>query len=255
MRAGEKIYVEVFKNPTSRELKEVTAHDEFGLILDGNDAYVWNRDKAYHTQVMHHLNKKNVLPLQAYVETDGMSVMVTDASKHTDWHHNPHVVGFIMSHPFFRGKKLKDIVFWDEDIVGNWADLSVNESAVERLPIRMKDMGNNISKRIPPKSDDFVVGKYYDAGDVLDYVMDNHGDFWDFDRVEGVFKCEDVDPKSIEESEWHIDDYKVKQLSQSKRPFPAIVVDINGSIIDGGHRLAAAVLRGDPKIKLLRQVK
>jgi len=255
IRPGETAYVEIFKNPTSREIKEVTSHEQFGLILTEMDAYVWNRDKAYHSQVMKHLNKKDALPLQAYVETDGLSVMVTDASRHGDWHHNPHVVGFIMAHPFFRGKHLKDISFWDEDIVGNWADLSVNENTVERLPIRMKDLGNNVVKRIPPKSDDFVVGKYYDAGDVLDYVMDIHGDFWDFDRVEGVFKCEEVDPKSIEESEWHIDDFKVKQLSQSTRSFPTIVIDVNGSIIDGGHRLAAAVLRGDQKIKVLRQIK
>lgn len=69
-----------------------------------------------------------------------------------------------------------------------------------------------------------------------------------------MFVCLEMNPNDIEESEWHIDDDKIRQLSQSKKPFPPIVLNSNGWIIDGGHRLAAAKLRGDSKIKVLKQV-
>ncbi len=102
---------------------------------------------------------------------------------------------------------------------------------------------------------EFEVGKSYDSGDVFNYILSQHEDFEDDDRLYGTFKCVEMNPKDIEESEFNIDDDKVERLSKSVRIFPPIVLNSFGWIIDGGHRLAASKLRGDTKIKVLIQQK
>jgi len=101
---------------------------------------------------------------------------------------------------------------------------------------------------------EFEVGKTYDAGDVHNYVLSQHEDFEDDDRISGTFKCVEMNPNDIEESEYHIEMSDVEQLSRSNRPYPPIVLNSWGWIIDGGHRLEAAKLRGDLKIKVLIQM-
>ena len=44
-------YVEVFINPSSKELKECIEHDQYALLLTDKDAYSWNRMLAYHEQI------------------------------------------------------------------------------------------------------------------------------------------------------------------------------------------------------------
>lgn len=46
-------YVEVFKNPTKSEMKEVSPRSghELGAIVSGKNLYVWDRDKAEHADV------------------------------------------------------------------------------------------------------------------------------------------------------------------------------------------------------------
>ncbi len=102
---------------------------------------------------------------------------------------------------------------------------------------------------------EFEVGKIYDADDVYNYILSQHEDFEDDDRVYGKFKCLEMNPKDIEESEWDTSEGKIEILAQSAKPFPPIVLNSFGWIIDGGHRLAAAKLRGDVKIKALIQQK
>ena len=102
---------------------------------------------------------------------------------------------------------------------------------------------------------EFEVGKTYDAGDVYNYILSQHEDFEDDDRVYGTFKCLEMNPQDIEDSEWDVSDHKVKKLMTITQPFPPIVLNKFGWIIDGGHRLAAAKLRGDAKIKVLLQQK
>lgn len=117
-------YVEVFKNPSSRELKECIEHGEFGAFLQGNDIYVFNRMAAYH-QTVRSRNRKLLdqsLSLLVWVETDGYSVLVTDNNNGTEWYHNPLTEEYIRSHPYFKNK-VKDILYFDENIVGNWSDL------------------------------------------------------------------------------------------------------------------------------------
>lgn len=269
IRAGEKVYVEIFKNPTERELKECTSRMQFGLILNDMDAYVWNRDKAYHTQVMHELKLgKGCLPLLAGKDATGYSLYITDASKHTDWHHSWEAENFIRNHPFFRNRPIADLTYYDVDVVGDWGLLaepeqwsepktySIAEIKVEELPRRYVDKGW-IRQSQHPLPEDFQVGKYYSDGDVLNYIYGQHGEFSeeDSERVTGIFQCIEVDPKTIPESEWHIEPSKVDMLSQSARDFPPIVIEKDGTILDGGHRLAAAIQKGIPKIKVLKQVR
>jgi hypothetical protein len=52
-----------------------------------------------------------------------MDVRITDASRNTSWLHNPRTERFIRNHPFFKNKKINDISYWDEDIIGDWSEL------------------------------------------------------------------------------------------------------------------------------------
>jgi len=117
-------YVEVFKNPTSKELKSCIEHGQFGAFLQNNDIYVFNRMRAYH-QSIRSRNKQILdqsLSLLVWVETDGYSVLVTDNNERTKWHNNPSTEEYIRNHPFFKNK-IKDILYFNQDIVGDWSML------------------------------------------------------------------------------------------------------------------------------------
>ena len=101
---------------------------------------------------------------------------------------------------------------------------------------------------------DWNVGQRYIDWDVLVYVQNMHAGFGDDHRIHGYFDCLLMNPKNIPESQYMIDDDKVNDMAKLETNFPPIVVDKNLDIIDGGHRLAAAVLRGDTKIRVLKQV-
>jgi len=116
-------YVEVFKNPTTKELLRCKPHHEIGAVLSDKDAYVWNRQLAYHGHVMTHLKLTDGLPLMLIPDNTNvnrMDVMVTDASRRGKWHHNPETAEFVKNHPFFRNKRLDNVSYWDEDVVGDW---------------------------------------------------------------------------------------------------------------------------------------
>lgn len=130
---GQTNYVEVFKNPSAKELKECKPNYEVGAILDGRDIYVWNREKALHKTVMGQMKLTNSLPLLLIPDNTNpnrFDILVTDATKGTPWDHNPKVARYIKSHPFFRGKQIDHIMYWDEDIVGDWAKLK-NDTLTE----------------------------------------------------------------------------------------------------------------------------
>ena len=128
----------------------------------------------------------------------------------------------------------------------------LKEIETENIPYDYFDQGV-VRTRKPIDPSIFQIGKYYSDGDVLRYIMSQHEDFEDDDRVSGVFKCVEMNPKDIEESEWNTSDGKIDFLSKSNRPFPPIILNSFGWIIDGGHRLESAKLRGDKKIKVLIQ--
>jgi len=132
--AGKSDYVEVFINPTPREIKEITKYDQYGLILSGNNAYGWDRDKAYHYQVRKFLKNKvdnNYVCLLVYVEGDNVSLLVTDDTKESTLHHNPKTEEFIYNHPFFKHKNIIEVLYWDQDVVGSWKDLVAENITVQ----------------------------------------------------------------------------------------------------------------------------
>jgi len=128
-----------------------------------------------------------------------------------------------------------------------------------REQIESKRLVKALNEKYTPEDEasgnEFYVGEKYDSDAVFHYVMSQHPGFEDDDRIYGVFQCLEMNPKDIEESEYVIDDDKVEQLARSDKPFPPVVLNSFGWIIDGGHRLSAAKLRGDSKIKVLKQIR
>jgi len=98
----------------------------------------------------------------------------------------------------------------------------------------------------------FKINGIYSDGDILRYIHSQQREFKDDDRVDGNFQLLLVNPNTIRESEWYISDDMVADLASSSKQFPPIVIDRQGSIIDGGHRLAAAKLRGDKNILVFK---
>lgn len=124
---NENKYVEVFINPSSKELRECIEHDQYALLLTNKDAYAWNRDMAYHAQIRAKDKIfRNAVSLLVWPEGNfnTVSMMVTDNTRDTTWHENPNTEKFIRNHPFFKGKIINDIIYWNGDIVGDWSDLS-----------------------------------------------------------------------------------------------------------------------------------
>jgi hypothetical protein len=129
----------------------------------------------------------------------------------------------------------------------------IQEIKIERIPQNFTDKaGYKIEDDLT--GDEFRVEKYYSDGDVLRYILSQHPDFEEHDKVDGIFQCMELNPKDLDPSEFHVDDDKVKELSKSTRPYPPIVLNQFGWIIDGGHRLDAAKIRGDKRIKVLKQM-
>lgn len=129
---GRDAYVEVFKNPSPREMAECKPHHEVGAILTAKDIYVWDREKAYHKNAMDQLKLHRDLPLLLIPDNTNpnrFDILITDASKGTKWNHNPNTANFIRNHPFFKNKQIDHIMYWDEDVVGDWEELK-NEPAV-----------------------------------------------------------------------------------------------------------------------------
>ena len=123
---------------------------------------------------------------------------------------------------------------------------------METVDYPLKKLPSGIHQQQPADWTKFKLNGVYGDGDVLRYVQSQHDGFEDDDRVDGNYRLQAVDPNTIQDSEWHIDDEMVQSLSQSKKQFPPIVIDKHGSIIDGGHRHAAAKLRGDKKILVFK---
>jgi len=128
-RVGRVNYVEIFKNPNEREIKEcISGDNELGAILSDRDIYIWNRDKALHVEAMKHINFNwtNLLPVIIGIDGNDCSVYVSDAATHTKWYRQPETREYIETHPFFKFKNVIDISYWDEDINGKWDGKSEN---------------------------------------------------------------------------------------------------------------------------------
>jgi len=141
------MYVEVFRNPSSKEFKECKPNYEVGALLTDKDIYVWNREKAYHRNVMEQLKLHDCLSLLLMPDNTNinrMDIMITDASRTSKWHHSPKAAEFIRNHPFFKNKQVDNISYWDEDIEGDWEKLKeIKESYADSARFGLGAIGSN----------------------------------------------------------------------------------------------------------------
>jgi hypothetical protein len=116
---------EVFKNPDRSEVRKLKADmDEVRAYLVGDDIFMWNTYQSLHRTVHDELKlPADALPIIIYGDVDDeASVVVTDASRSTVWHHNAETRGAIMAHPYFARCEDVEVSYYDEAIVGQWHD-------------------------------------------------------------------------------------------------------------------------------------
>lgn len=117
--------VEIFKNPSRKELKSVTEYGEAGGWLHGKDLYVFNRMKGIHFETKPHMNfssEHEPVSIMLAHNNKNAHVLVTDATSKTSWHHNPDIHSYITNHPHLT-KMFPEgvgISYWDESIHGPW---------------------------------------------------------------------------------------------------------------------------------------
>lgn len=128
-RRGERSTVEMYKNPTTRELAEVSeVNDAYGgevrAFAHGNDLYVWPIAVLHH-EANQHLKLKDPISLAMYVMGGKVQgVTVTDYSRNTKWDHSPKVAAAIRKCRALKAVADPDmeITYWDEAIGGPWDD-------------------------------------------------------------------------------------------------------------------------------------
>jgi hypothetical protein len=118
-----KKWVEIFKNPTQRELQTIGNYN-IGMILTTNDVFVWDRNNAYHKHILKELKNTNGIPILFDYEGKKAFCLITDASTITPYHHNPKTKQTILNNPWM--KKFNDIEvdYYDSAIVGDWEKLN-----------------------------------------------------------------------------------------------------------------------------------
>lgn len=123
--------VEIFKNPSSKELNEVgnSWHEDIRAMITSTDLYIWPGWVALHYEVEQQLKNAGLIkgdPVPLMLFRDGSkvaAVMVTDSSKRGIWDQNPKVKDSILHNPVLKRLAIPDfdIHYYNEDIVGPWA--------------------------------------------------------------------------------------------------------------------------------------
>jgi hypothetical protein len=120
----------IYKNPTSKELNN--RYNEVRMYIIGEDVYSWQSTELLHGEVARMLNFDNKrIPLIAGLYHNKiLNAFVTDDSKHTIWHENGKVVNAILSNKNFMTITTPDfnskhIEFYNQDIVGDWKELTL----------------------------------------------------------------------------------------------------------------------------------
>ena len=118
-------YVEVFKNPSVKEYKEASVNDRARAFLLNRDMYIWNPYGGIHFEVQEKLKLgKNALPIIIFGSIRGnISIVVTDYSKKTIWHHNPKIKEYILKKSYLSKFNVTDISYFDEMIFGPWDEM------------------------------------------------------------------------------------------------------------------------------------
>ncbi len=117
--------VEIFKNPSRKEYREVIASDSVRALLGPKDLYIWNTWAECHNNVKDKSPKfKNMIAVVIFGEYGkDVDVQLTDGNSGTKWDHNPEVYDFIMNHSLLNSMfRSIEVSYYDEAIGGAWHD-------------------------------------------------------------------------------------------------------------------------------------
>ena len=92
---------------------------------------------AYHQQIrIKDPIFQDAVSLIVWVEFNvrNISVLVTDNVKNTKWNNNPNTEKFIRNHPFFKNKNLKEIIYWNQNEIGDWGVLKESANSNDSRP-------------------------------------------------------------------------------------------------------------------------
>jgi hypothetical protein len=115
-------YVEVFKNPTTREISYCTKdNSEIAALLTEKDIYVWDRDKAIHSTAINQLGGvvSKCLPILIQMKDDPhVDVYITHVALPSATYDNDsnRMKRFVINHPFFKRRKVESISAWSDEI-------------------------------------------------------------------------------------------------------------------------------------------
>lgn len=129
---NQKHMVEIYKNPTRKELAELSEPEEGAIIrayLTNDSLYAWKPSTGLHGSIRDHmgLDKNKALGIYLFYNPayhNDIDIQITDSTKGTKWHHNPNVAEWIRLRPvWWINPKNITISYYDEAIVGKWEDL------------------------------------------------------------------------------------------------------------------------------------
>ncbi|MFA5488318.1 MAG: hypothetical protein WC284_03780 [Candidimonas sp.] len=147
-----KKYVEIYKNPTTKELNIIKTNDgDVRAFLIGNDIIVWHTYDALHQTVREELKIPNdAIPLNLWIDGRDALAVVTDNAK-DPIHHSPNLLEKITNHPYFTTRRIKvDVSYYDEAIFGPWHEMADKSSIDESYDNSLKP-GNLYSDPDNPK--------------------------------------------------------------------------------------------------------
>ena len=115
-------YAEIFKNPSVKELRDITRNNTapLGAIITPQDAFMWNRNNSFHFNVRQEIRQHGISAI--LLCDDNFSkcyVDITDNTRNTEFYHKP-CKAIIESNPYMRRFKILGVSYFDEDIVGSW---------------------------------------------------------------------------------------------------------------------------------------
>lgn len=129
-RSNRQTTIEIFKNPTKKELNSINSENLIRGLLTDDSLFVWNAYDSIHYEVSQHLNLNydNSVGIYLYYspsEHPDIAVTVTDYNRSGKWFHNPDLYEWIVNHPaWWMDPSYIDVSYYDESIVGKWEDIN-----------------------------------------------------------------------------------------------------------------------------------
>lgn len=108
-------YIEIFRNPTRKELKELSSEDIATIILDGNNVFAWSG--AVHTEIINHFKLHNVIPL--YYDLENNRIFISETILTTlgipSTFPSGQLKEMVLNHPWVKQTLMNpEVYLWDE---------------------------------------------------------------------------------------------------------------------------------------------